>query len=142
MMAKFTLERMVRGSYKIYRAPWLDIFFGIATAAFLNVLIQPHLGTAHLGAAALIVAGGLIAASVLGTALTGLDRRFAEDYSFRLMSQAALAGNLSTFFAIALWIQLFGRVDWLKFPDLNQGLATLLGSWSLCYLFLRVRTAR
>lgn len=81
----------------------------------------------------------MVAVGFLVTKVAALDRRRTEEYSFQLISSAALVAVATTLFVSFVWSSDLLLSRWLGTPTTGQVMALLLGSWSIGYFTYRVR---
>ncbi|WP_284125405.1 hypothetical protein [Parerythrobacter aestuarii] len=137
------MEKLSRRDWQMRKA---DVSFAIMTVigiagltvdsfdATKSVIIAPNPWiTAGTVVLLMAIVGFLV------TRLAALDRRGTEEYSFQLISSAALVAVATTLFVGFIWSSDLLLSRWLGTPTTGQMMALLLGSWSVGYFTYRFR---
>jgi uncharacterized membrane protein len=73
------------------------------------------------------------------TKVAKIDRSRSEEYTFQILSSAAVVSIITTMFITLVWTSDFLLSRWTGSPTPGQIIATLMASWSLGYFTFRIR---
>ena len=90
-----------------------------------------------------LTAGVIVALAVLVgflvTKVAAIDRRRSEEYTFQILSSAAVVAVITTLFVTFVWSSDMLLAPYLGEPTIAQVIAVLMGSWSVGYFIYRFR---
>lgn len=131
---------------RIYYSPRaFDVLFGVAgTLSLAGIVLDAGRPYPAIEAAAEplqkggALIGAILASAILAVISTRIDQKHADDFVFHTLTKSALIAMLTSFFALAIWQMLFAD----QFGDVSSSramVAILVASWSLSYLYTRLR---
>lgn len=101
---------------------------------------NPIVSSAPMPLVTSAVAIGLTAIfGFLVTRICRIDREHSEEYTFQIITSAALVAVVTTMFITLVWTSDLLLTEWMGSPTPGQIIATLMASWSFGYLVYRTR---
>jgi len=129
---------------KLYSPRVFDVLFGIAGVLSIGALVAatghgypPVVASANPLAKGGILVAVLVASTLLGIASVRFDQKTADDYLFLILTKSAYLAMFTTFFTGAMWELLLA--DSLGGLTSQVMIGLLIASWSLAYLYTRLR---